>query len=77
MPTKNSNKENKIWRTKLVIGIKTYSEGKTEQEAIENIFNKITKYPEIEEHLYQCKLIKGKATHPMTEKEMLTDPTDW
>jgi len=74
-PKTQANK--KYWRTKIIIGIKTYSEGATEKEAIQNIFEKIMKNPEIEEHIFSCKLIKGSATTPMTEQDVLTDSTKW
>jgi hypothetical protein len=77
MAKSTPKRDKKYWRTKIIIGIKTYSEGSTEKEAIQNIFDKITKYPEIEEHIFSCKLINGSATHPMSEKETLEDSTAW
>jgi len=65
------------WRVKLIVGIKTYMDGNTEEEAIQNAFEKFRRTPEIEEHIYSCKLIKGKATTPMSREDINGDSTNW
>jgi predicted RNase H-like HicB family nuclease len=67
----------KYWRVKLIVGVKTYTTGKTEAEALKNAFEIISTHPPIEENIYSCKLIKGKASNPMSEEEMFADNTKW
>ena len=52
-------------------------DGNTEEEAIQNAFEKFRRTPEIEEHIYSCKLIKGKATTPMSREDINGDSTNW
>lgn len=77
MVKKEAETEPKFWRVKLVIGIKTYSDGKTEEEAIKNAYEKISENPLIEENILTCKLINGNATKPMSYEKMLSDTTKW
>lgn len=72
-----TKKQLQYWRIKLIIGIKTYSTGETEEEAIRNAFESISTHPPIEENIFSCKLIKGKASNEMSEDEMLNDNTKW
>lgn len=77
MATKKKDSNKEYWRVKLIIGVKTYATGKTEEEALKNAYESISTNPQIEENIYSCKLIKGKASNPMTEEEMFNDNTKW
>lgn len=67
-----------FWRTKILVGIKSYGQGKTPEEAQQFIMDKLMLYPKIEEHLLEFQLVNGKAEKPMKYKEMLEDQTeDW
>lgn len=65
------------WRVKLNVGIKTYGMGKTPEDAMNDVFEKVLKYPAVEEHIYLAKILKGKAEKPMSLDEMMKDPTNW
>lgn len=70
-----SNKK-QFYRVKLLIGIKSYSEGTSPESAIKNLAEKIMNIPEIEEQVHIYRIVKSKAEHPMSVEEMLADDPD-
>jgi hypothetical protein len=79
MPSKPTKKpktysEDTHWRVTLVVGFKTYGKGKTEEDAINDVYERILNNPPIEEYVYKSQLIKGKAEKPMEYSDVITDP---
>lgn len=72
-----SNKK-QFYRIKLLIGVKSYFEGTSPENAIKNLSEKIMGVPEIEEQVHIFRIVKSKADHPMSTEEMLADdPEKW
>jgi hypothetical protein len=67
---------------KIVIGIRTYGNGATPDEALREAVDRITHKPVIDEDVYQMAVLKEwvkRLETPMTLKQMLMDtsPTSW
>jgi hypothetical protein len=74
--TKKDASSTTYWRVTMVVGFKTYGEGKTQEDAIKTIYDKIKENTIIDEYMYKTQLIKGKAEKPMNFEELVND-NEW
>jgi hypothetical protein len=67
-----------FYRVKAVVGIKTYGEGATEEEALADVRKKVLgpllEIPEIEEHVLKAAVVKTEVEpKKLTFKQMIKD----